>query len=98
MSGQYNLYGGTPPHVDVDTSKDAAHGIKPVAVRKGAAILRALAMHHPMTCFELEIHFGWPHQTVSARLRELELKGLARKTDKRRPTRGKATGRVYEAV
>jgi predicted Rossmann fold nucleotide-binding protein DprA/Smf involved in DNA uptake len=94
---QYDLFGGTPPHVRVNTSIEAARKIKSVATKKAREILH-LVKDRSSTCFELEGVTGWPHQTVSARLRELELKGLVRKTNTKRRTQGKASGRVYESI
>lgn len=49
-----------------------------------------------MTCDEVEIVTGLKHQTASARIRELALKGLIKDSGKRRLTRSGRKAVVYE--
>lgn len=79
-------YPAAPGYVDTDTSRAAAESVD-------AAGLRAKALDHlrratdGLTSDELEQITGWPHQTASARLRELVLRGDAWDSPARRPTR-----------
>ena len=90
-----DLYRGTPPHVHVDTS---AAAMQPEdASRKAYEVYVWLDAQRAWgaTCDEAEAALGWRHQTVSARFRELELKGLIVKTQRKRATRSGRAARVY---
>ena len=83
-----------PPSVPVDTSEEAAASM----VWPAAAMRERIAARlerEGQTCDELEVLFGWKHQTVSARLWELERAGQIIKSAERRPTRSGRTARVY---
>jgi len=69
-----------------DTSKAAADSINALTLRAQARRLLDAAPDG-LTSDELEAITGWPHQTASARLRELVLFGLAYDSTDRRPTR-----------
>jgi hypothetical protein len=78
-----------PPHVDTDTSLEAA-----VAIEEKVGRLQAMILEHirdrgarGATDDELEIALRLQHQTVSARRRELVLKGLICDSGERRQTR-----------
>lgn len=96
MTGQYELYDGTLPHVaGSDTSLAAANDAKRSAGRKRAQI-KALIQATPMTCDAVEDLTGWPHQSVSARIRELVQLGEITDTGRRDLTRSGRKARVYE--
>jgi hypothetical protein len=70
-----------------DTSEAAAMSLGDVGSMRTRA--RRLLNNAPdgLTSDELEWLTGWPHQTASARLRELVLTGVAYDSTDRRPTR-----------
>ncbi len=86
---QYDLYDGLPPHVDSDTSRQAAEQIEPSTGRLQGLVLDEIrdSGGHGRTDDELEVVLSLRHQTASARRRELVLKGLVRDSGRRRPTR-----------
>lgn len=98
---------GMPPSNGVDTSQDAAESIAPSAGAIRARIYQML-LEAPMTCDEIEAITGMRHQTVAARLWELEGNGqqangeprpkLIEKSDDRRKTRSGRNARVYRAL
>ena len=104
---QYNLFGGTPPHVrHSSTSEAAANSIKPSAGSLQRRILD-LVQQHPggLTRDEVEAVTGLSHQTASARCRELVLLGrLETRIDPatgrsfRRPTRSGRTAEILFAT
>jgi len=77
-SFQYNLFGGTPPHVrNSATSQEAAENIAPKVGKLQNQILSVIRKaKNGLTRDEIEIITGLPHTTSSARVRELFLKGL----------------------
>lgn len=84
----YDLYGGKPPFVDgSDTSESAAD-----AIESAASALRSKIHHlikkypNGLTCHEVEVEMNLRHQTASARIRELVLKGKLRDSGHRRLT------------
>lgn len=83
---------------DSDTSEKAAKKVRPRArtVREQVLAVIVRAKNYGATCEEVEDELRYPHQTVSARIRELALDGLIEDSGDRRPTRG-ATARVYVA-
>lgn len=86
MSG-YDLYGGKPPHQKVDTSVEAAEAIQPEVNRLHQLVIERISSVGSSTDDELEDALGLPHQTVSARRRELVLKGVLFDSGERRPTK-----------
>ncbi len=68
-----------------DTSIAAARSIEPQLPKLAAQVL-ALIAAAPRTCFEVETETGLSHQTASARIRELNLKGKIQDSGQRRPT------------
>lgn len=87
---------GTAPYVKgSDTSQDAAESMEPHLARLQNRIFGLfelwsqgeLHFHKGWTDDELECHTKLPHQTVSARRRELVLKGLIEDSGERRKTR-----------
>jgi hypothetical protein len=80
-------YYGQPPHeADSDTSEQAAQDIRPHAGRLRSLVLSAIrdAGRRGCTDEELEDRLRLPHQTVSARRRELVLRGWVRDSGARR--------------
>lgn len=88
MMSEYDLYGGMPPHVeDSDTSCAAAKSVENNATALRGKIYRTLLQHpEGLTCHEVEAMTGLRHQTASARIRELYLKGQIRDSGYRRMT------------
>lgn len=77
----------TPGYVrGSDTSEAAAESVNAATLRTQARRLLDAAPDG-LTSDELETITGWPHQTASARLRELVLYGFAYDSPDRRPTR-----------
>ena len=62
------------------------------------AVILDLLHHSDATCDDLESLTGWKHQTVSARLWELERDGLIWKTQRRAQTRSGRWARMYSLV
>jgi hypothetical protein len=84
-------YGGYPPFVaGSDTSAEAALQIAPDTNRLRRLVLEAIDAGRGMTCCEVERNLGLRHQTASARIRELALKGRVVDSGERRLT---ASGR-----
>ena len=75
---QYDLFGGTPPHVrDSTTSQEAAESIAPKVGKLQKEILAVVrTAKDGLTRDEIEVITGLPHTTSSARVRELFIKGL----------------------
>jgi hypothetical protein len=71
-----------------DTSAAAAESQEPTLGKKQKRVLDLLIEHktYGLTDDELEALTGWRHQTVSARRRELVLKGLVKDSGYRRRT------------
>lgn len=69
-----------------DTSEAAAASIDAGSMRVRARRLLDSSLDG-LTSDELELITGWPHQTASARLRELVLAGVAYDSTDRRRTR-----------
>ncbi len=71
-----------------DTSIDAAYSMLPHVQAQERVVLRVLAAHEDgLTSDEVEALLGGRHQSLSARLRALVLKGLAVDTEERRVNR-----------
>jgi len=83
----YDLYGGTPPHVHRDTSIDAAERILPEVTALASKVLWHIQRSFTgATCWEVEQALELAHQTASARIRELQLKGRIKDSGLRRKT------------
>jgi hypothetical protein len=79
-----------------DTSKAAAQDAMASASGMRAAIYRwGASLSTGFTCDEAEHHFGYRHQTCSARIRELVLGGRIKDSKSRRATRSGSLARVY---
>lgn len=87
---QYSLFGGLPPHSNTTTSRAAAVSMVRDASRLGRLVLQFIAECDGLTCDEIERAAGLSHQTASARVRELVLKGLVTDSGHKRNT---CTGR-----
>lgn len=88
-SDSYPLFDRFPPHVNQETSRDAAASIRPY--RKGMC-LKVLACIQSAgtegkTDDEVEIELGMRHQTASARRKDLVDDGLVVKKGIKRATR-----------
>lgn len=100
MTTDYDLYNGTPPHVEgSDTSLAAAESVTDDVGRLCGVILALVkrAGTYGVTCDECEKTLLLKHQTASARLRELVLRDLIRDSGTRRLTRSRRQARVYVA-
>lgn len=97
--GHNPRYPDTPGHNFRDTSKEAAERIAPKAPALRLRILGELQVRASFgaTCDELEQAFGLSHQTVSARLREMNLAKSIYDSEKRRPTRSGRNAIVWFA-
>ena len=106
MNAQYTLFGGTPPHEDAQTSREAAEAIRPHVTRLARVIVGMLEGTYysgGLTCDDVEARTGMWHQTASARMRELALKGLIKKVvvdgkPLKRKTRSGRLAFVWERV
>ena len=78
-------YAGSTP-ATLATSIDAAEAIAPHVSHLEGVVLACLT-HGGATCDEIERTSGLSHQTVSARLRELTMRGLVAPSGETRPTR-----------
>lgn len=88
----------TPGYVaGSDTSFAAAGSVDARTLRERAYRLLAQS-RHGLTSDDLEALTGWPHQTASARLRELVLAGDAYDSHDRRRTRNGRYAVVRYAV
>jgi hypothetical protein len=82
----HDLFGGLPPHVGTDTSRDAAVGIASHAEALREAVYGFIKAQGGAICEEVEVGLDMIHQTASARIRELVLKGRLIDSGKRRRT------------
>lgn len=94
---EYALYGGTPPHSDEETSREAAEEARKHAAKKRARVRAFIEQcgERGATDDEIETALGYPHQTASARRRELVLLGLVRDSGRRRSTRNGRQAHVW---
>ena len=98
MKDQYDLFGGLPPHQKTSrTSRLAA-----IAARKTfqSVLNRVFAFYKSQgeigaTNDEVSFSLGIPIQTICARKRELELKGLIVPANRMRKTRRGRFAEVY---
>jgi len=83
------LYDSLPPHSDNDTSRGAAEAIAPHVSRLAEEVLEQIWLcgEEGSTCDEIEFLKDMKHQTVSARIRELKIKGRIKDSGLRRKTR-----------
>lgn len=101
LSLDYNLYGGTPPHVaGSKTSRAAAQQARAILGSQQHQVLLAIRSSgkRGLTCDEIEEQLGGRHQAISARVRELFLKGMITKAEATRPTRSGRQAVVYLAA
>jgi len=81
------LFPPSPPYVrHSDTSKAAAESVRESAPTMRERVLTCIRHNGNLTCFEVEQILSMAHQTASARIRELALKGKIRDSGKRRAT------------
>lgn len=95
----YDCYDGVPPHEDSqDTSAIAAVLAMPNVSKLQRKVLAHIAARkwHGATDDELEVALKLSHQTVSARRRELVMKGLLRNSGRTRRTRRDRLAVVWE--
>lgn len=94
---EYDFYDGTPPHVDTDTSLNAAEEIRGSAGILREKVFNLIAARGPYGCTddEVEVLLGMRHQTVSARRRELVLANRVIDSGIRRTTRSGRTAIVW---
>jgi hypothetical protein len=92
-------YPDTPGYSNPTTSKAAADGMKPTAPALRTRIVSELQVRADFgaTCDELEQAFDLPHQTVSARIRELALGEKIVDSGNKRPTRSGRAAIVWHA-
>ena len=95
FSGSYNHYGGTPPHVDTDTSRQAAIAVLPKVGKQQARVYEAFKVCGPSTDDQLSQATGLPLSSICARRNELCKMGLVQKTINRRSTRQGGTAIVW---
>lgn len=100
MSDEYELYGGTPPHENTPTSREAAVLIKPASKTLRLKILDILvsAGTRGNTDDEIELITRLRHQTVSARRRELVLLSVVCDSGRTRMTRSGRRATVWIAT
>jgi hypothetical protein len=99
-TAQLDLYPDSPGYAPTDTSKEAAESIKPSASKIRTRILSELQIRGSTgaTCDELEQAHNLSHQTASARLREMAMKGDIYDSLYRRPTRSGRKAIVWRAT
>lgn len=90
-------YPASPGYVARDTSRQAAQSIARHVTRLASEVLEYIQAK-PRTCWEIEVVSGMSHQTVSARVRELNLKGRIRDSGERRPTGSGRAAIVWAVV
>jgi hypothetical protein len=96
---EYNLYDGTPPHVNKATSWAAAVSMKTVVSYLGQIVLDVIeALPDGATCEEVEDIVAGKHQTVSARIRELVLMNKLYDTGVTRQNKSGRKAVVYKSV
>ena len=81
-----------------DTSRDAAESMRPHVSRIERDVLAFVTLWGDATCDEVEFGMGLAHQTASARLRGLVLKGWIKDKGTTRPTSSGRAARVYVAT
>jgi predicted ArsR family transcriptional regulator len=95
----YVPYQGKLPFVaDSDTSEAAGESLAGAVTALRQKVLAKIEEEGEATCDEVEVFLGMPHQTASARIRELSLMGLIVDTGDRRKTRSGRLARVYASA
>jgi len=101
MNDQRDLFGDRYPDRPgavrgSDTSEHAAESVEhDVSRLRGMVYNFISACEHGATCDETESRLFMRHQTCSARIRELVIRGKLYDTGERRLTRSKRPARVY---
>jgi Asp-tRNA(Asn)/Glu-tRNA(Gln) amidotransferase A subunit family amidase len=92
-------YPDTPGYAPRDTSKEAAQRIEPETGKLRLGVLSELQVRGSTgaTCDELEQALHLSHQTASARVREMSLKGTVKDSGQRRLTRSGRRAIVWQA-
>jgi hypothetical protein len=87
----------TPAAQGQDTSDAAGHSVQHKARGQAIVLLRLINArgYTGLTCDELEVVTGWPHQTVSGRLWQMEKRGWLERTGVQRPTRSGSQAKAY---
>ena len=95
----FDRYPNAPGYSNPTTSKDAAESVKPTASAIRVRILAELQVRGSTgaTCDELEQAMDLSHQTASARLREMALKGAIVDSGNKRSTRSGRAAIVWHA-
>ena len=92
-------HGDDAPYVaHSETSRAAAESIDAAVLRCRVYLSISDAGADGMTCDEVEAHLAMRHQTASARIRELVLKGYVRASEKCRRTRSGRAATVWEVI
>lgn len=99
LKGQYTLFGGTPPHVDNETSRAAAQEIVPTVKHLQKIVLDCVkrSADYGVTSDDIERFTGLSGNTVRPRRRELEKMGLIVRTDRKRKTASKRLAVIFVA-
>lgn len=92
-----DLYPDTPGHNNTDTSTAAATSIEPHVTRLAELVMELLRLNSG-TCWEVECALKMSHQTASARIRELWLKGRVQDSGRRRKTGSGRNAIVWEVA
>ena len=93
-------YPDAPGYVGRDTSREAARSVEPKASALRLRVLAEIQIRGTTgaTCDELEQAMSLSHQSASARIRELGLKGKIRDSETRRKTRSGRAAIVWVAT
>lgn len=95
MPTPYNGDGSAPYARDSDTSAAAAGSIDGPALRRLVRHAILKAGRRGLTCDEVEVLLDMRHQTASARIRELALRGAVHDSTVRRRTRSNRSAIVW---
>lgn len=99
MTAQLTLDECLARATDPDTSHAAAAMQTPDRRAKGQWLaLQHLAMHGPLTDFELAERTGWQQTSIGRRRGELVSAGLVERTEERRSTPSGATAAVWRTT
>ncbi len=99
MSGQYDFFGGTPPHVaNSETSQAAAADIKRSAITLRGLVLDLLRAKGPLTDEEIQEALSMNPSTQRPRRVELVQKGFAVDSGQTKPTRSGRRAVLWAAV
>ncbi len=83
------------PYLEGTTSKQAAEKQIPKVQAVRERVFECVRDHGGLICDEVETLLHLPHQTASARLRDLEMAGRLVKSPDKRLTRTGSEARVY---